>query len=75
MQRMSTKLSVLAAPYEVVLTNGKRQLFTRLINICQDLKADQIKSVYDRHDKSFLDIATIFKSHRRKFINETQKPD
>lgn len=61
-------LSVAAAPYRVVLTSGKEVLFTTLGNICSELNATKIRSVYDRHAKSFLDIQTIFKSRRRKFI-------
>ncbi len=61
-------LSVAAAPYRVILNNGKEVFFTTLSNICSDLNAATIRSVYDRHAKGFLDIQTIFKSRRRKFI-------
>jgi hypothetical protein len=74
MLRHSLKgLSVAAAPYQVILASGKEMFFTTLGNICSNLNAAAIRSVYDRHAKSFLDIQTIFKSKRRKFIQCKKK--
>lgn len=73
-RRTKPGLSVAAAPYRVTLKTGKQQLYHSIKAITEDHKISHVESVYDRHDKNFLDLSTLFNSHRRKSLNhETTK--
>jgi len=67
-RRAKPEISVAAAPYRVFLRNGSYRLHDSLIGISRGHSQTAVKSVYDRHAKKFLDVSTIFKSHRRKFL-------
>jgi hypothetical protein len=64
----STKLSIAAAPYQVNFKNGKRRMCGQLREIYQDISMESVASVFDRHERSFLDLECLWKRHRRKFV-------
>lgn len=64
----SSKLSIAAAPYQVNFKNGKRRLCGELREIYQDISMESVASVFDRHERSFLDLESLWTRHRRKFV-------
>jgi hypothetical protein len=63
----NSRLSIHAAPYQVNFKSGVYHTYTRLQEIAK-LRQNRIASVFDRHAKSFLDLDTLWKQRRRKFI-------
>lgn len=65
---VKTKLSIAAAPYVVNLKNGKSRFYSALRDIYGSLSIDAVVSVFDRHRKNYLDLETLWRSHRRKIV-------
>lgn len=63
-------LNVTSAPYAVVFKNGGKRLYVGLKDIYTKVRIETVVSVFDRHKKAYLDLPTLWVSHRRKFIAE-----
>jgi hypothetical protein len=69
------KLSIAAAPYQVKFKNGKSRFYGTLREIYATVSKSSVESVFDRHEKSYLDTEILWKSRRRKFIGESSSAD
>jgi hypothetical protein len=64
--RAQSGISASAAPYLATLTSGKKLLFSRLHEIAEDLKPEQIETIYDRKQRRFLDPAGFLHRQRKR---------
>jgi len=64
------QLSIHAAPYVVKLVTGKKQLHSRVRDIYESHRQSEVASVFDRKGNGFLDLTTLWKSHRRKIVDK-----
>lgn len=68
-----SRLSVASAPYRIKLVTGKTRFCAHIREIYETYGKSAVVAVFDRHAKYYLDIDTLWKSHRRKFLNERPK--
>jgi hypothetical protein len=69
LRRRRRWVSVACGPYRVRLKDGKERFCGGLREICQIFALTSVDSIFDRREKAFLDLQTIWKSRRRKFLN------
>lgn len=62
-------LSVAAAPYHVKLKNGKDRFCAHLKEVYGEFSQAAVDSVFDRHEKAFLDLEALWSKHRRRFLS------
>jgi hypothetical protein len=66
--RRKPRLSIAAAPYQVIFTNGKRQMLGGLREVYTAHSRVSVESIFDRHKKAYLDLNVLWHTHRRKFL-------
>jgi len=66
--KQKNQLSVAAAPYHVKLKDGKDKFCAHLKEVYGGFSQAAVDSVFDRHERAFLDLEALWTRHRRRFV-------